>query len=286
MPPRQQLIPRIAVEIAGYVGVRCVEVSGVLLCSTFLENGNGNVRRYRPLLLMLVLLSLFAAGSSLGLYRASQSVPDFYEQALAFDAAKADEAGDELEQKVVELHNELEASPRWELCLSDQQVNGWLATDFVEKFPNLLPPEVKDPRVSFQDNVAHIACRVDSSKVSAVVSLKLEAFLTDQPNQVAVRVSQVRAGVLPVPLTKILDRVSAAAIRSGIDLRWAQQEGDPVAVVALPTERPDVRNDVIVETLQLGEGMLRVGGSAVTADEQVQSARVAEVSTESSRNQH
>lgn len=240
-------------------------------------------------MLMLALLSIFAAATSLGLYRASQSVPDFYHEALAFDAEAADVAGDQLEQKVVELHNVLETGPNWELCFSDQQVNGWLATDFVEKFPNLLPGEVKDPRISFQDNGAHIACRVDSGTASAVVSMKLEAYLTDQPNEIAVRVAHVRAGILPVPLAKVLDRVSAAARRSGIDLRWAQQDGDPIAVVALPTERPDVRNDVIVETLQIGAGMLRVGGSAVQEDAALradQPARVAEVSAENSKSQH
>jgi hypothetical protein len=242
------------------------------------------VRRYRPILLLLAALSIFAAFSSLGLYRASQSVPDFYEEALQFDHQAANIAGEELEQKVVALHNELEAGPNWELCLTDQQVNGWLAADFIEKFPSLLPPEVKEPRVSFQDNAAHVACRVDSGKMSSVLSLKLQAYLTDQPNEIAVRVSQVRAGMLPVPLAKVLDRVSAAALKSGFHLRWAQQDGDPVAVVALPTERPDVRNDVLVETLQIGSGLLRIAGSA--ADEPQSPARVAEASAESVKSQH
>jgi hypothetical protein len=108
--------------------------------------------------------------------------------------------------------------------------------------------------------------------------------LTDQPNEIAVRVSQVRAGMLPVPLAKVLDRVSAAALKSGFHLRWAQQDGDPVAVVALPTERPDVRNDVLVETLQIGSGLLRIAGSA--ADEPQSPARVAEASAESVKSQH
>jgi hypothetical protein len=187
------------------------------------------------------------AASVVGLYRASQSVPDFYETALELESVAAGQAGDALERQVVEMANDLEEGDRWELVLTDQQVNGWLATDLTEKFPHLLPPQLQQPRVAFQGKTTFVACQLNSGKVSTVLSLQLDPYLTQRPNEIAVRVRRVRAGMLPVPLTKLLDQISEAAHRSGLSLRWSQVDGDPVALVALPVERPEIRSGVMLE---------------------------------------
>jgi hypothetical protein len=220
------------------------------------------MRRVRQIILLCAAIALSALAGLWSLYRASQSVPEFYELALELEAEQADEAGDELERQVVAMASDLEEGRRWELVLSDQQINGWLASDFNEKFPQLLPRDVQEPRVSFQDQMTCVACRINNDKVSTVLSVKLDAYLTDQPNEIAVRVQRVRAGVLPVPLTKILDQITAAAQQSGISLRWTQQDGDPVALVALPVERPDIRPGVVLERLEIGAGELVVSGIA------------------------
>jgi hypothetical protein len=220
----------------------------------------------RRLFIVLMAMVLIGASSMFGLYRASQSVPEFYELAIEQETAAADRAGDELERQVVAMANDLEAGEHWELALTDEQINGWLATDLREKFPQLLPREVQEPRVAFKDRAAHVACRLDTGRVSTVLSLKLETYLTDQPNEIAVRVQRVRAGLLPVPLTKILDQITAVALQSGVSLRWSQRDGDPVALVAFPTQRPELRPGVVLQRLEVGSGELLVSGRA-DADE-------------------
>ncbi len=238
------------------------------------------MRRLRHVVLGLSTLAVIAAGGCFGLFQASQSVPDFYAEALSRSGESADQAGDALEQQMVTLHNELQSGESWELQMSDQQVNGWLATDLKQKFPQLLPAEIVEPRVVFREDAAHVACRLDTGKMSTVLSLKLQAYLTEQPNEVAIRIAHVRAGLLPVPLTQLLDRISATALASGLSLRWSQVEGDPVALVTLPTDRDDLRSGVLLEKLAVSPGMLCVAGIA-DADQ----PRVAESTAEISRSQ-
>lgn len=193
-------------------------------------------------------------------YRASQSVPEFYQAALEIESFVADEAGDELEHRVLEFQNELSAGEAWSLKLSETQINGWLAQDLPQKFPKLLPKEVKEPRVALDDGQALVACRIETSKLAAVLSLGVSAYLTEEPNVVAIRISKVRAGRLPVPLGDTLEKISDSARRSGIEVRWGQEDGDPVALVTLPTENPDLREGVLLETLAISDEEVSLSG--------------------------
>ncbi len=227
------------------------------------------MRFFRWLVIGFFLLVVAIAATLLGLYRASQSVPDFYQAALEFEPEEADKAGDQLEQQVIQLHNDVEQGASWELQLTDAQINGWLATDLPEKFPGLLPGEVEDPRVAFQDGMTHVACRLKTTKLNTVLSLVLDAYLTEQTNEIAIRIDKARAGLVPVPLKGVLESVATAAKQSGLQLRWTQDSGDPVALIQIPTDREDLRSGVVVQSMQIDEGKITVLG---TADETSQSA--------------
>ena len=167
------------------------------------------------------------------------------------------------------MHNDLEQGESWELQLTDEQINGWLATDLPEKFPGLLPGEAEDPRVAFQAGMTHVACRLNTPKLKTVLSLVLDAYLTEETNQIAIRIDKARAGMVPVPLKGVLESVATAAEQSGLQLRWTLDDGDPVALIQFPTDREDLRSGVVIQSLQIDEGRITVTG---TADDSPQSA--------------
>ncbi len=68
------------------------------------------------------------------------------------------------------------------------------------------------------------------------MSLSGQVYLTDKPNQVALRLHGVRAGWVPLPLDQLLQRVRDAARQNGVDLLWSQQDGDPVAMFQVPSK--------------------------------------------------
>ena len=211
----------------------------------------------------MVLLALLAGGVTVYLgYRATQQVPEFYDQVLHVEPQVQQVAGYELEQQVLQLHNEVRETGDWEALFTDEQINGWLAFDLPEKFADALPPGVSEPRVEVEPHQAQIACRYETGQFRSVVSLALEIQLTDEPNVLAVRICQARAGMLPLPLSRFLDQISQRAGQADIMVRWTQQDGDPVALVTIPMRHEQYpRREIHLDTVELREGAVYLAGS-------------------------
>lgn len=212
----------------------------------------------------LVLVALTIAGVALFLtaaYRATQQVPEFYHVAMAQRPVEQKAAADQLEREVLELHNEARKPGRWEARFSQDQINGWLAADLPVKFPGVLPKGVSEPRVAIEPNKMQMAVRFKQGDVETVLSLMGDAYLTDRPNEVAIHIQHVRAGLVPVPLAKFMDNIAEEATDAGLPLRWAEEEGDPVALVTLPLDRKEFRGKQLrVEALHINEGEIVVSG--------------------------
>lgn len=208
-----------------------------------------------------VVLVIVAGVSLWSVYRASQQVPEFYAEALAAPPQVQAEAGQELERKALALNSQVRRPGRWEARFTQDQINGWLAVDLPRKFPGSLPSGAADPRVAVTDDELQLAVRFQKGNVNTVFSAAGEAYLTDQPNELAVRIVSVRAGALPVPLARFLDEIAVRAARSGLPLKWTESEGDPVALVKLPLEGPEFRGKrLVLEELRLEEGVIVVAG--------------------------
>ena len=115
-------------------------------------------------------------------------------------------------------------------------------------------------RVTIEPEQIRIACRVDRKDWAGVVSLSVDVYLAE-PNVIAARIRDARAGSLPLPLRGILDKIAEEAAQTDFEIRWRQAEGDPVieVVVAPPRDKDDKR--VRIESLQLGKGKVYVSGS-------------------------
>ncbi len=215
----------------------------------------------RVALAVAVVLTIIAAASLWGVYRASQQVPEFYVQALAAPRETQAAAGQELERQALSLNSQVRRPGRWEARFTQDQINGWLAVDLPEKFPGSLPGGVSEPRVAVSPDQVQLAVKWQQGSTSAVLSAAGEIRLTQQPNEVAIRILSVRAGALPVPLARFLDEIANRASSSGLPLEWTEVEGDPVALIKLPLEREEFRGkQLLVEELRLEEGAIVVAG--------------------------
>ncbi len=215
----------------------------------------------RLIIVALFVLAAFMGAAAFVLYSASRHEPKFYQQALLIEPEQQREAGDELEQSVLELHNSARDEGHWEAIFTEAQINGWLAADLPEKFPQMLPAGTDQPRVSINPDEIKIACRYQRGKVNTVVSFCLSVHLTTEPNTLAVRVSKVRAGALPVPLKRFLAPITKAGADSDIDLRWSQVDGDPVALVTVPHQHEDyAHREIYLESVEMRDGAIALAG--------------------------
>jgi hypothetical protein len=217
---------------------------------------------------MLFLLLALAGGALFVIYSASRHQPKFYQRALLVEPEVQREEGDALEKNVLQLHNTARNEGRWEAVFTESQINGWLAADLPEKFPHILPAGTDEPRVAIGEEEIKIACRYQRGKVNTIISFDLIVNLTSETNTLAVRVSKVRAGALPVPLKRFLTPITRVCVRSGITLRWTQIDGDPVALVTIPHEHEDyAHREIYLEAFEMRDGEIVLAGRTQKTEE-------------------
>jgi len=215
----------------------------------------------RRLLIGLPCAAVILVICLLCVYRASQQAPAFYKQALRRESATLRNEGQQFERQALALHNQLASQGEWEVRFTQDEINGWLATELPAKFPRALPPGISDPRIAIVGNELHLAVHYRRGRVDTVMSLAGEVSLTNQPNEIAVRIDQARAGLLPVPLGNLIEEVGARAARSNVHLRWTEVKGAPVALIRLPLgEDDDSKKRVVLDQLRLSDGQLVIAG--------------------------
>lgn len=205
--------------------------------------------------LSLVALATLFLG---GLYWATQHDPGFYSAACQTTEAAARTANDELLQKASALASEVTGHGRWKAVFTQQELNGWMAVDLQQNHPEALPPSLSDPRLSIEGRRLIVAARYRSGSFSTVLSVELELYL-ESPNNIAICLRKVRAGSLPLPMQKLLDRIAEALANTDLRPRWKQADGDPVLVVTI-RPRSQSKRELSVDTLHLEDGKAYLAG--------------------------
>lgn len=217
-------------------------------------------RRPLPLLTASALLAVLSLVGG-ALYWAAQTEAPFYAEATSVAPSELREAGQQLENRVADLADQAETTGRWESIFSDAEVNGWLATVLREKYPTLLPAEVVDPRVSFVDGRCLLGYRYEGQRFKAMVTIEGEPFMA-RHDVAGLRLRRARLGILPLPMSQVVEHINDGARTLDIAVRWVEKEGDPVLLVgvtdALSTEE-EIRR---LEAINLREGELALAGTS------------------------
>jgi len=176
------------------------------------------------------------------------------------------EAGEEFERQALDLRNDARHTGAWEASFTDTQVNGWLANDLNEKFPGRLPTTIQDPRVKFVADNAKIAFRVKTTKMDAVIIVGVDVYLTDKPNELALRLRDAHAGLLPLPKKQVVDTVTKAAAKLNVPVVWSQNDGDPVALLQIPEQIEQIDGRLTLETVEVRDGEIHFTGRTLKPD--------------------
>jgi len=192
-------------------------------------------RRWLVVAIALLSIGALAAGLALyGVYYAAQEVPEFYAEAVSMPETQADVKSDEFTREALALAGDVEKEGSWESVFTDDQINGWLTVDLVDKHPDLLPKNFERPRIKIFDNHVQIGVKCELRGVKTIAWMDIEGQMT-KDQELALRFKQIRAGAVPLPLSTILDAVKKAAETFEVPLRWSTDGGDPIAIVGLPT---------------------------------------------------
>ena len=197
-------------------------------------------------------------------YRSAQQIPEFYQAVLTAPPDVLEGEGQEFESRLFDLQTESHREGEWQAVFTEGQVNGWLASDLPEKFPEAIPQQVAHPRIRIGDEQLELAFRFQSRRFNGIVVAKGDAFCTESANEIAVRIKSAKAGIVPLPIGRWADMITFALSQSGTQVSWTEIEGDPTAIVSLPrsiTEGDDRRWNL--ESVQLKGGQLVLSGKTV-----------------------
>ena len=101
-----------------------------------------------------LIVALVALGA--WLWYSIRHVPEFYRQALSTDRAQLEKSNKQLLRLTAALRNELRRPGVWQARFTADEINGWLAVDVPKNHPDLLPPQIEEPRVGITPDAVSV----------------------------------------------------------------------------------------------------------------------------------
>lgn len=218
-------------------------------------------RRKKALFASLAAVLLAAAIAGGYALVALDRVRPFYKQAVNAPPEQLETAAKRMESRVEELVSAPKPSGQWQTVFTDEEVNGWLVAMLREHYPDLLPPEVIDPRVAFRNDRCLAGYRYRGKTIETVISVEGTASLPES-DLVAVRLQRAFAGVLPLPMSRVVSEVTRVAQDLGIPIRWSEEQGDPVLLVSVAGALSTDQQRRQLQRIELQDGKLILAGAA------------------------
>lgn len=224
--------------------------------------------RRRKTILFSLAAFLIVVGAAGSLLWALLRVPEFYADANAGVPEEPEArqlAAKSLVQETTNLVNNLKHSDEWSANFKQTEINSWFIEElFQEKYKDVVPQGVSDPRLSIEKNVLQLGFRFQKNGWSGIVSLRLKPWIQAE-NQLAIEIETIRAGIVPVPLEDVLHDLTGQLVEAGWDVTWSHANGHDVAIINLNKNKAD---SPVLESLAVVEGEVHIRGRKKNAPRQ------------------
>jgi hypothetical protein len=217
--------------------------------------------RRKKFILFGVAAFFLVVGAAGTLLWALLRVPDFYVQASASLPRQPEErklAAKHLVQETTNLINNIKHAEEWSAIFKERDINSWFLEELrQEKYQDIVPEGVSDPRLAIHEGVLQLGFRVHRKAWSGIVSLRLKPWIESE-NQLAVEIASIHAGIVPIPLEDLLQNLTRKMVEAGWDITWSHANGNDVAIINL-NKKQDPKSPVL-QSLIVAEGEVRVRG--------------------------
>ena len=96
---------------------------------------------------------------------------------------------------------------------------------------------------------------------------KIAFLMANCPEYVFCEYATAKIGAVPGLVGVAVDHITAAARRSRINLRWVQQDGEPVALVTLPQNLIEAGHEISLKRIEMRDGALFLAGKSQSVEE-------------------
>lgn len=220
-------------------------------------------RFFKIAFLSVAVLLVTGIAGSVWMWKRTSHVPEFYKRARGQSRQATTFARNQLAHDVRIAQKQAERHDYWSASFSEEQINAWLIDELPDRFEKWFARGVSDPAIAIEDGQLFAALRYQSKGWDTVISCRLSVQMTEQPNLLAIALSDLKAGSLPLPLEPFVRRISREAALGELDIRWDFTEEGPIALVSIPQDDPQyVYSPLIIEAVYLGGAQLQLSGRA------------------------
>ncbi len=209
----------------------------------------------------LLLVVAMLAGGAIWLWWAATQKPEFYAVAelQIADPVERKQVAQEFVEQSQHFVDEIKTQPQWTQEFSDAQINSWLVEEFPGRFQKWVSDEISQPRVKIEQGGIRIGARVkQAGQWNGIVSVYATVRVL-APNELAIELQSVHAGLVPVPLKTVIEQISEQARANGIEIEWRRVGEREAAVVRMTDESPERAQ---LEKIEFRDGTIRVSGSS------------------------
>lgn len=221
-------------------------------------------RRWKNSGTVVALLATLACAAAIYAAWGLQQVDPRYAEALELDPEKAAADAQKLEERVAELNADANQD-HWNATFTEDEVNGWLASVLREKLPDLLPPEVQDPRVQLKEGRVFIAYRY-AGKLTTVITLETEPRI-EKDGLVGIRLVSAYAGFFPVANALVVKEVDKLAETLKWPIEWREQPDKLELFIPMKDLFSTDAQDRDLAELAVYDGKVEIGGKAEQREE-------------------
>lgn len=221
--------------------------------------------RWRRRILVALLVSLIVvAGGLYSTYQATQQAPEFYTAVVAKPSTptNAPPIKEVAEQQIEKVETAAKVKANWRFEFTQDQINEFLAKDLPELSPNVLPPNLKDPRIKIEDGKAMLGCQYDSERFKAVLWLETEAKVSEDGKAIRLIPKSAGAGMLPMPLSRLFERLKGLNGNTGnVSISLTEEMPQEIVLQLRPGALPPEEAQYHIDLIRLEKEKLSLEGS-------------------------
>src|SRR5262249_49906885 len=139
-----------------------------------------------------------------------------------------------------QFHQDIAFQTAWNAEFREEWINSFFDEQFVPLgfAKRVLPEGISAPRVAIEPDQIRVAFRYHMGPFSTIISITMRVWLTPkQPNVVALDLTGLHAGSLPIAAQSLLENVSETARQNNVDVSWYRHQGNPVALLRFQADQ-------------------------------------------------
>ncbi len=182
---------------------------------------------------LLVMLVVIVSTMWYLMRMATAEVPE-YEAAIeaTADQVQVEKDRQSFESQITTVANEAAQPNDWQVAITQQEINAWLARLESDEIPEMKEAGLIDPRVLIDADSITFAIRGNVGSTQGVVTTTIKPTVTEG-GELALTVLEAKVGKLTLPMAQVLQLVEQTKLKKHLPIRSKQDQDSWTLIINL-----------------------------------------------------